>query len=64
MKITADRHRCEGHGVCVNQAPALLALDDDDVVVVVDAAHTLSPDEESLARVAVASCPVAALALD
>jgi ferredoxin len=63
VRITADRERCEGHGVCINQAPTLLDLDDDDIVLIVDAEHELSQDEESAARVAVASCPVAALGL-
>ena len=63
MMIIADRERCEGHGVCINQAPTLLDLDDDDVVVVLDPAHDLDPDQAERGRVAVASCPVAALAL-
>lgn len=63
MKLTADRARCEGHGVCVNQAPALLDLDDEDVVVVLTPDRDLTPDEAEQASVAVASCPVAALAL-
>jgi ferredoxin len=63
MTITADRERCEGHGVCVNQAPTLLDLDDDDVVVILDPARDLTEQEKQPAQVAVASCPVAALAL-
>jgi ferredoxin len=63
MRISADRERCEGHGVCVNQAPSLLDLDDDDIVVILDPARGLSEGDETQARVAVASCPVAALAL-
>ena len=61
MKITADRARCEGHGVCVNQAPTLLDLDDDDIVVVLDPDRELTAQEAGPANVAVASCPVAAL---
>lgn len=63
MRIVADRERCEGHGICINQAPTLLDLDDEDIVLVLDPAHELGPDEEAQARVAVASCPVAALVL-
>lgn len=63
MKITADRARCEGHGVCVNQAPMLLDLDDEDIVVILDPDRDLTSGEEGQASVAVASCPVAALAL-
>jgi ferredoxin len=63
MRITADRARCEGHGVCVNQAPALLDLDDDDIVVVLEGDRDLTPEEAGQANVAVASCPVAALGL-
>lgn len=61
MKLIADRERCEGHGICVNQAPTLIDLDDDDVVVVLDAGNDLSEADESTGRVAAASCPVAAL---
>lgn len=61
MKIIADTARCEGHGVCVNQAPRLLALDDDDMILVLDAGHDLGADAEGEAQRAVESCPVAAL---
>lgn len=63
MRITADRERCEGHGVCVNLAPSLLDLDDDDIVVVLDPDRDLAAEETGQADVAVASCPVAALSL-
>lgn len=61
MKINADRARCEGHGVCVNQAPELLDLDDDDLVVVREAGLDLTELDLPQARVAAESCPVAAL---
>jgi ferredoxin len=61
MRIVADRPLCEGHGVCVAQAPTLLDLDDDDIVVVLEAGEHLSDDDGSRARVAAESCPVAAL---
>lgn len=61
MRITADRDRCEGHGICVNQAPGLLDLDDDDVVVVLDAGADLTDADLPTARIAAESCPVAAL---
>jgi len=61
MRIIADGAQCEGHGVCVAQAPTLLDMDDDDVVVVLEPGEHLSDDDASRARVAVESCPVAAL---
>lgn len=64
MKIIADRARCEGHGICVNQAPRLLDLDDDDVVVVLEAGEELEERYLPLARIAAESCPVAALVVE
>lgn len=61
MRIIADRARCEGHGICVNQAPALLDLDDEDIVVVMEAGEALVEADLSHARISAASCPVAAL---
>lgn len=61
MKIIADRPRCEGHGICVNQAPGLLDLDDDDIVVVLEAGEELAEADLPKARIAAESCPVAAL---
>jgi ferredoxin len=59
VRITADRGRCEGHGLCEEAAPDVYQLDDEAVVVVqheqVPAA--LERKAEAGARV----CPVAAL---
>ncbi|GGG66854.1 hypothetical protein GCM10011374_33790 [Kocuria dechangensis] len=58
MKITLDRPRCEGHGLCEEAAPQLMHLDDEGELVldveVVD-------DELDAAKAAVRVCPVAAL---
>lgn len=61
MRIVADTARCEGHGVCVNQAPGLLDLDDDDMVVVLEPGTDFGKEVPSEAQRAVESCPVAAL---
>jgi len=61
MRIVADTARCEGHGVCVNQAPGLLDLDDDDMVVVLETGTDFDTAALSDAQRAVESCPVAAL---
>ena len=29
MKISVDRSRCEGHGLCAQRAAAVFSLDDD-----------------------------------
>lgn len=62
MRLLADRDKCEGHGVCVAQAPGLLDMDDDDIVVV--SAGEVEGDDIGRAEIAVESCPVAALRLE
>lgn len=64
MRIHADRARCEGHGICANQAPRLLDLDDDDIVVVLEAGEDLDEEHLPQARIAAESCPVAALVVE
>ena len=58
MKITLDRPRCEGHGLCEEAAPQLMHLDDEGELVldveVVD-------DHLDPAKAAVRVCPVGAL---
>lgn len=61
MRISADRARCEGHGICVNQAPRLLDLDEEDIVVVLDAGEEVAEADLPQAHIAAESCPVAAL---
>jgi ferredoxin len=63
MRIELDRPRCEGHGLCEEEAPQLLHLDDEGELVLdqVDVAEG-SPDLAA-ARAAVRVCPVAALKL-
>lgn len=62
MRITADRDRCEGHGLCAEVAPEVYDLDDDAVVVLrhEDVPAGLERRAEGGARV----CPVAALRVE
>ena len=61
MKITVDRPRCEGHGLCEEAAPHLMHLDDDgELVLDVEDVADGTPDAEA-ARAAARVCPVAAL---
>ncbi|MBH0120934.1 ferredoxin [Rhodococcus sp. CX] len=58
MKITLDRPRCEGHGLCEEVAPELMHLDDDGELILDD-----GDPRAATAGAAVRVCPVAALKL-
>ena len=63
MRIELDRPRCEGHGLCEEQAPSLMHLDDEgELVIDRDEIVDGSPDAAA-ASGAVRVCPVAALRL-
>jgi ferredoxin len=57
VRIEVDRELCFGFGDCVDTAPLVFALDDDDKAIVID------PDGASLERIVEASqnCPVDAI---
>jgi ferredoxin len=59
MHIIADRQRCEGHGLCVEVAPEVFDLDDNDVVLILH--DEIPPELEVRAEAGARSCPVAAL---
>jgi ferredoxin len=61
VRITVDRDRCEGLGMCESMAHEFFELDDDDQLTILDD----SPGEEHRQKVhaAVESCPVMALTL-
>ena len=61
MRISVDRTRCEGLGMCESMAHEFFEVDDDDVLQILDE----SPGEEHRQKVhaAVESCPVLALTL-
>lgn len=60
MKILADYDRCEGHGLCAEQATALFDLDDDGELT-----HhfegAVPDDQVDAGRRAIDACPVAEL---
>ncbi|MCE0763323.1 ferredoxin [Pseudonocardia kujensis] len=59
MKLTIDRDRCEGYGLCAEAAPHLMHLDDQGELVL-DQVEV--PDSSAVnAEEAVRVCPVAAL---
>jgi ferredoxin len=58
-RLSVDRDRCEGYGMCEQAAPQLIHLNQDDEPVL-DVAE-ISPSEFPLAAAAVHACPVAAL---
>jgi ferredoxin len=61
MRISVDRGRCEGLGMCESMAHEFFELDDDDQLTILDE----TPGEEHRGKVhaAVESCPVLALTL-
>ncbi len=62
MKITLDRPRCEGHGLCEEAAPRLMHLDDEGELVL-DVDDVEEAGDVDAAKAAVRVCPVAALKL-
>lgn len=61
MRIHVEYDRCEGHGLCTEQAPQLFALDDDADLTYHAEGSDVPADQQAQARAAIASCPVAAL---
>lgn len=62
MKVSVDDDSCEANGVCAGLAPEIFALDDEDSLHIL-----LEPVPAGLAdavRLAVRSCPKAALRLE
>lgn len=61
MRIEVDYDRCEGHGLCTEQAAALFALDDDALLIYHQEGREVPPELLASAHAAITSCPVAAL---
>ncbi|MEV5838722.1 ferredoxin [Nocardia sp. NPDC052112] len=61
MKISVDYHRCEGHGLCAEQAPTVFSLDDEAELTYHFDGADVPEDQVTTARAAITSCPVAAL---
>jgi ferredoxin len=62
MKIRIDAEACTGHGRCYSLAPAVFDCDDEGFGQVID--EDVTPDHETDARRAVASCPERAISLE
>ena len=61
LRIDVDYDRCEGHGLCAEQAPDLFSLDDDAELTYHSDGADLPGEAHGRARAAIAACPVAAL---
>lgn len=59
MRPVVNLDRCEGNAYCVNIAPSVFQLDDEDYAVVI--ADPVPVEQEALVEQAIAECPRAAL---
>lgn len=59
MKLSIDRDRCEGYGLCAESAPELMHLDDAGELILDH--PEVPPPAGAAAESAVRVCPVAAL---
>lgn len=59
MRVVLDRDRCEGNAFCVNIAPEVFKLDDDEYSVVLT--DPVPGEQEALAEQAIVECPRAAI---
>ncbi|MDJ1136989.1 ferredoxin [Streptomyces iconiensis] len=63
MRLSADRDRCAGAGMCALTAPALFDQDDEEGLVVL-LNPVPAPEHRAAARMAVGLCPAGAIALN
>lgn len=62
MRLSVDYDRCEGHGLCAEQAPEVFELDDEgELTVLIDEVADVPEGLVASTRRAITSCPVAAL---
>lgn len=61
MRISVDYDRCEGHGLCTQQAPAVFSLDDNAELTHQFEGAEVPVDQVAAVLAAVDACPVAAL---
>jgi ferredoxin len=61
LNVHVDPRRCEGHGLCIELAPDLFDINDDDLAIVVDEL----PEEKHAAslKAAAAACPRQAISV-
>ena len=61
MRITVDRDKCEGLGMCEAMAHEFFEVDDDDTMTVLD--ESPAEGDRDNVHAAVEACPVLALSL-
>ncbi len=61
MRIDVDYKRCEGHGLCEEQAPEVFELDDEGELIYRFEDQDIPEDLTRTAAKGAAACPVAAL---
>jgi ferredoxin len=61
MKIVVNRLLCEGNGVCADKAPEILAMDENDELVILK--ESFGEELREKANAAVRICPKHALSL-
>lgn len=59
LRVTADRSRCCGYGLCAQMCPEVYKLDENGLVVV--AMDTVPAELEEAAREGAAACPAEAI---
>jgi ferredoxin len=61
MKVVVDRDLCEGHARCVEAAPGVFEIGDDDEMHIID--ETAGEHQRQAIEAAVANCPRQALSM-
>jgi len=64
MRLTADRQRCDQHGLCFVIDDELFPLDEDGRIAYGPEGVAVPPGKESLANAGVDQCPVLALRIE
>lgn len=63
MKVSVDRDKCMGHGMCYALAPSVFT-DDDEGYGHVIGDGTVPPDQAEAARAGVTNCPEGAISVE